>query len=429
MKILIVGQVFYPDNFRINDIVKELAKENEVKVITGLPDYDLGRVPEEYRFFKKRREDYFGAEVIRVPIISRRKGPVFRSLNYMSYVLSGSIYALFMREKYDIVFSFQTSPITMFVPGLVYAKKHKIRSLLYTLDLWPESVKAMNINESSPIFSIIRKMSRKIYHGADYVLTSSPSFKDYLVSEIGLNDDKIAFLPQYTDEEDVSDNIVLRKDYKSISFTFAGNIGLVQDVETIVRAAEIIKANKFIINIVGSGSNQENIKAMVEECGLTDHFIFHGRKSHKEMNSIYRDTDVCIITLKNEGFIGRTIPGKLQTYMAKGKAIMGAISYDTKEIIELSNAGLCVESGDYVGLSEKMLQYIENPECVESFGKNSYDYYKNNFAKEKFIDSLNHYLRGEKEICLKEKNYSSQGVQDLLETQFLEDSLIQTLKR
>ena len=200
MKILIVGQVFYPDHFRVNDVVKELAKEHEVKMVTGLPDYDQGKVPKEYRFFRRRRENFHGAQVVRVPIISRRKGPIFRSLNYLSFALTSSLYTFFLREKFDVVFSYQTSPITMFLPGLTYAKKNKVRSVLYTLDLWPESVKAMSIKEGTFLFNLLHKMSRRIYHGADEVLVSSPAFKDYLMETIGLPGDRISYLPQYTDE-------------------------------------------------------------------------------------------------------------------------------------------------------------------------------------------------------------------------------------
>lgn len=397
MKILVVGQVFYPDHFRINDMVKELAKTHEVKMVTGLPDYDQGKVPKEYKMFRKRREKFYGADVVRVPIISRRTGPVFRSLNYLSYAFTGSIYTFFLREKFDVVFSYQTSPITMFIPGAVYAKKNKVKSVLYTLDLWPESVKAMSIKENSPMFRVLHKLSQKIYHAADKVLVSSPAFKVYLENAIGLEGDKIYYLPQYTDEVG-SENIELtqtKKNGETLEFTFAGNIGLVQDLETVVKAAAQIKHRDFTVNIVGSGSHEDAIKKMVEDLGVNNHFIFHGRKNQEQMDTIYIESDVCILTLKNDDFIGKTIPGKLQTYMAKGKAILGAISNDSLNIIEESQSGLCVESGDYIGLGENMLKFINNPELADSFGLNARAYYHDNFRKEIFMKTLMDLLKGE----------------------------------
>lgn len=405
MRILVVGQVFYPDHFRINDVVKELAKDHQVKMVTGLPDYDLGKVPKEFRLFRRRRENFHGAEVIRVPIISRRKGPVFRSLNYISYALMGSIYTFFLREKYDVVFSFQTSPITMFLPGLVYAKKNKVRSVLYTLDLWPESVKAMSIREGTFFFDLVHRMSRRIYKGADKVLVSSPSFMEYLKEKIGLSSERMDYLPQYTDEIAEGEEILYaeEKDEKSVdarleklrTFTFAGNIGFVQDLETIVEAASKIKGKPFQIHIVGSGSNEGAIRDLVRKKKIEDHFMFHGRKDQEEMDDIYKCTDVCLLTLRNDDFIGRTIPGKLQTYMAKGKAIAGAISYDSMDIIKESGAGYCVESGDALGLSQIMVKYINDADLVRSCGKRAFEYYENHFRKEIFIESLLKHLKGE----------------------------------
>ncbi len=395
MRILVVGQVFYPDNFRVNNIVKELAKENEVTVVTGLPDYDLGKLPFRYRFLRNRRENYHGATIIRVPTALRRKGPVFRSLNYVSYALSGSLYTLFTKKRYDVVFSFQTSPITMFIPGLAYAKRHKIPTVLYTLDLWPESAKAMNIKENSRAFELILKLSKWIYQSADVVLTSSPSFKDYLVDLIQLNENRVFYLPQYTDEEAEVPIQRTNFDVVPVRFIFAGNIGYMQDLEVLIDAVELIKSENFVVNIVGNGTNMSKLNDMVSLKGLREKIHFHGRKTHSEINEIYSNSDVCILTLKNEGYIGKTIPGKFQTYLAKGKAIVGAISNDTKKIIEENELGLVVESGDYIGLANNMLDFIKFPEQIQKLSCNSYKYYQENYTKDKFILSLNKFLKGD----------------------------------
>lgn len=398
MNILIVGQVFYPDNFRVNDVVQELAKNHTVKVITGLPDYDTGSIPREYRWFSNRKTDFHGATVIRVPTISRRKGPVFRALNYVSFAVTGSVYSFFMKDKFDVAFSYQTSPITMFLPAAIYAKKNKVRSVLYTLDLWPESVKAMNIHESSKLFRPIRSISKKIYEMADQILVSSPSFKDYLQDELEVLNENIVYLPQYTDESIASLSEVMehKAGYEGrIQFTFAGNIGLMQDLETIVRAVQLIPEDrKFTVNIVGSGSFEESLRSLIKEEGLTDRIQLLGRKDTHEMQKIYDITDVCLLTLKNEGYIGKTIPGKVQTYMAKGKPIAAAISGDAQDVIRDAQCGFVVDSGDHHGLAESMMRYIEDKELIRQHGINSLQYYLNKFNKTNFMNKLEAYLEG-----------------------------------
>jgi len=398
MNILIVGQVFYPDNFRVNDVVQELAKNHNVKVITGLPDYDTGNIPKEYRWFSNRKTDFHGATVIRVPTISRRKGPIFRALNYLSFALTGSIYSFFLKGNYDVTFSYQTSPITMFLPAAIYARKNKVRSVLYTLDLWPESVKAMNIHESSKLFRPIRTISKRIYEMADKILVSSPSFEGYLHDELEVLNENVEYLPQYTDESIASLSEVMEHEagYEGkIQFTFAGNIGLMQDLETIIKAVELISENnRFIVNIVGSGSFEDALLQLIKEKHLTDRVRLLGRKDPQEMQKIYEITDVCLLTLKDEGYIGKTIPGKVQTYMAKGKPIAAAISGDAQDVIREAQCGFVVDSGDFQGLAKNMMRYIDDNELIRQHGINSLQYYLNKFNKTNFMNKLEAYLEG-----------------------------------
>jgi glycosyltransferase involved in cell wall biosynthesis len=396
MKILVVGQFFYPDNFRINDIVSSLVDMgHEVQVVTGLPDYETGYIPEPFRNGKRRRESYNGAEVIRLPIIERRSGAIFRSLNYISFVVSAALHTFLKKEKFDKVFVFQTSPVTMAIPGIVYAKKNRVPMVLYCLDIWPECVKAMNIQEGTIPFRIIHKISKWTYNKANQLLVSSNSFADYLhnVNDVPLT--KIIYLPQYTDEEESTTVTHDTSKDGPIRFLFAGNIGFVQDLETIVSAVDRIKdRDGFVVDIVGSGSNLDNIQRSVTQFGLEDKILFHGRKSQNEMDDYYKAADVCLLTLKNTDKIGLTVPGKLQTYMAKGKAIAAAIDGDSVEIIRDSGSGYVVSSGDYIGLSEIMLKYIDDSNLVLENGKNSYQYYKVNFEKNRFFRELISILEG-----------------------------------
>ncbi|MBO1264000.1 glycosyltransferase family 4 protein [Proteiniclasticum sp. SCR006] len=398
MRILVVGQVFYPDNFRINDIVKELSLNHEVHVVTGLPDYERGYIPDEYKWFRNRNEKFYNATVHRVPMIARRTGAIFRSLNYVSYMMNSSFYTFNLKKKYDVVFCYQTSPITMFVPGLVYAKKNKVKTVLYSTDLWPESVKAMNIKENTIFYRIITNLSRRIYKAADKILVSSPSFKNYIKDLHGIDISTIGYLPQYTDEEVVSENELHYQGIKEVmEFTFAGNIGIVQDVDVLLHAtAELVKKGYNLkVNIVGSGTSLSKMIELSEKLKLNEFVDFHGRKTHYELNDIYKNTDVCVLTLKDLGFIGKTIPSKLQTYFAKGKPVVAATSGDSQYIIKDSNAGFCVESGNISGLADIMEKYILNRKLLTAHSENALMYYNRNFSRDKFFRELYSYLEGQ----------------------------------
>lgn len=389
-KILIVGQFFYPDNFRINDIAVKLTKDYNVTVLTGLPDYKTGYAPKKYRNKKNMVERYNNINIIRVKTIQRRKGAIFRSLNYLSFVVKGGCKAFFLKEYYDIVFTFQTSPITMYWPGLIYAKKNKSKKILYVLDLWPESVKAMGFEKNSLIYKLSHKLSRYLYNTADNILVSSPSFKSYLNEVNNVNLEKIDYLPQYSDENTIEKSPL--NDKNILTFIFAGNIGYVQNLEILVEALRIINdTNKSIlikVYIIGNGPNLEKIKILVQDYNISKYFMFKNFMEPEKLDYYYLKSDIAILTLSNESLIGNTIPGKLQTYMKKGMPILGAISGDAKKIIEESKSGLCVDSNDIKGLANNILFYYENKQLLEQFSMNSKEYYKKNFSEELFFEEL-----------------------------------------
>lgn len=173
---------------------------------------------------------------------------------------------------------------------------------------------------------------------------------------------------------------------KKISFLFTGNIGLVQDVETIIYAVSEINPDlNFKVDIVGDGSNLEVCKVLVKEKKIENKIIFHGRHPYKDMPEFYAKADICLLTLKNENKIGLTIPAKLQGYMAAGKPVLAAIDGDAKEIIEEANCGICLHSGDYISLAKAMEKLITDPEKNKEYSTNAKRYYEKHFTKSKFI--------------------------------------------
>lgn len=330
MKILVVCQYYYPEQFRINDICEELVKRgNEVTVLTGLPNYSTGIVPKEYKFFRKRKENINGVNVIRNWEIGRRKSSAFRILNYCSYITSASIKALFLSNDYDCVYVYQLSPVTMAIPGIFYKKKNKKKLHLYCLDLWPASLMIGELTEKSVFYKLMKKVSTWIYKNADTISITSKEFETYLKEELSLKNKEIIYLPQYAEElynnTELSDNMK-----EGIDFVFAGNIGKAQSVETVVMAASKVKNKNIKIHIVGDGSSLEECKKIAKDLNLKN-IIFYGRRPINEMEIFYQMADAMIVTLKKDDIISMTLPGKVQSYMAASKPIIGAINRRNKE--------------------------------------------------------------------------------------------------
>jgi len=224
----------------------------------------------------------------------------------------------------------------------------------------------------------------------------SKPFIEYLNSVCGVKESNMVYLPQHAEEVYLSMDFE-PEDSNCIDIMFVGNIGIAQDVDCIIKAVALINSNrKYKVHFIGNGSKLEYAKEIVMENGLCDKIIFHGRHPVDEMPKFYKSADVCLLTLTNDSFVGKTIPSKLQGYMAAGKIVLGAIDGAAQDIINESKCGLCVDSGDHEGLARIMTEIIENPEKYKEYGKNGREYFNNHFTKDIHINKLEVLL---KTIC------------------------------
>lgn len=392
MKILVLCQYFYPEQFRVNDICFELANEgHEVTVITGLPNYPSGRVESEYKWFRKRKEVINGVKVIRSWLIGRGRGTKRLALNYISFAISATLKSLFINKEFDVILVYQLSPITMALPGILLKKLTRKPLILYCHDLWPESIVAAGISQNSKTYNVLLKLSQWIYQRADEVFVSSRSFEEYLSNTLGVTR-KITYLPVYA--ETVYENTKEVKNSKeTLDLLFAGNIGEMQSVETIIKAANELKDKSFINwHIIGDGSSRRKCEELAKQMKL-DNVIFYGHHTISEMPSFYELADAFLITLKADKIISYTLPNKVQSYMAAGKPIIGAIDGETKRVINEAQCGLCCAAEDYKELANIVKDFSNLKSRYSWYSQNARKYYDDNFPKEIFMYRLNNLLQ------------------------------------
>ena len=394
MKILTVCQYYYPEQFKVNEICEALVKQgHEVTVLTGLPNYPTGIVPKEYKGLKKRKEVINGVNVIRSFEVGRGTGKLKLMLNYLSFMITASFKALFLSNDFDVVYVFQLSPVTMAIPAIIYKKLKRKKLFLYCQDLWPESLKALNISEKSIVYKIINKVSYFVYNQCDEIAVTSKSFIQYLINQHGVSEDKIVYHPQHAEELFLSINGEVEKN-NQIDFLFAGNIGKVQDIDCILKAVNEIKSLKqFHVHFVGDGSYLETAKRISRQLDVEEKVTFHGRYPLDKMYDFYKMTDAFLLTLQGGNFLSQTVPSKLQGYMAAGKPIFGAIDGAAQDIIKEVNCGQCTNAGDYKALSKYMKHYIENYDDYKECGSRGHQYFKQNYSLEVYLKNLNDSLQ------------------------------------
>lgn len=389
MKILIVCQHYYPESFRITDICEELVKRgHSVSVITELPNYNLPDILPEYRRKQNSDEVINGVQIHRCRTIARKSGVVRRILNYYCFALSSKRYAKNLKEEFDVVFVNQLSPIMMAWAGIAYKKKQHKKMLLYCLDLWPESLIAGNIRRGSLLYKYFHRVSEKVYLQADEILVTSRLFCSYFKEHFGISEDKTLYLPQYAEALFTPDDCKKKTDGK-IDLMFAGNIGAAQSIPTFLQAAKETRDIKNLYwHFVGDGSELQSCKKLVEELKL-DCIIFHGKKPLEEMPSYYAKADAMLVGLMKDPVLSLTLPGKVQTYMAAGKPIIGSADGETEEVIKASNCGYCSPAEDASALALNVRKFCaEFDSSAKFFSDNAVNYYREHFTKERFFTVL-----------------------------------------
>lgn len=394
MKILVVCQYYYPESFKVTDVCEELARlGHEVTVLTGKPNYPTGIVPKEYIGKNHDDEIINGVHVIRCYERGRGKGAVNLALNYASFYFSAMKTVRRLPKDFDVVFSYQLSPIFMALPARWMKIRRNIPMYLYCCDLWPESLKVYIKGESNPVFKWVKRVSRKVYDACDRIGTQSDIFVDYLHDVHNVPLEKLKYIPNFADENYLKIDFT-PKDNDSVDLVFMGNVGVAQNLEDVV--ASFSQAKKKLedtnhilkLHIVGGGVRLDYIKDQVKKLMIDNNVIFYGQRPQEEMPDFYGIADACIVSLKADNQIGLTLPAKVQGYMAAGKPILGMINGSCKKVIEESNCGYCVNAGDIDGFSEAIVRFVEEREKYIEYGNNAREYFIKHFRKDTHVSAV-----------------------------------------
>lgn len=401
MKILVVSQYFWPENFRINDLCIELQKKgHQVTVLTGVPNYPEGKVFSEYSKAPNQFDTLEGVEIIRVPLISRGSSSIKLLMNYISYAVMGSTLGLYKlrKKKFDIVFVCQLSPILIALPGIFYKKIYKVPLAMWVLDLWPESLRSVGMIKSEKIIKLIGRLVSLIYNQCDLILGQSPAFEENISK---YTDTKKRFKVLYSWAEDIflteSDDFnnrplqisADRKDYFNI--VFAGNIGDAQALDDVIKAFKLAdeKGAKVNIHIVGDGRALKGLQQLVVDLSMSEVVTFYGRRPLDDMPSFYVSADALLVSLKSSEAFKLTIPGKLQSYMASKKTILAILEGEGARVVEEAGCGLVSSPGDIESIVKNIIKLSNlNKSELDDFSSNAFRYFNEHFNKECVVRGL-----------------------------------------
>jgi glycosyltransferase involved in cell wall biosynthesis len=401
IRVLVVSQYFYPENFKCNDIAFELQRRGyDVTVLTGIPNYPKGSFLEGYGYFKRRREVVNGVKVKRVFLLPRGNNRALSLfLNYFSWAFFACIYAVYLGlfKKFDKVFVHQASPVTMGLPGVIVKRIQNIPMYFWVLDLWPESLVSAGGVKNKYILGVFEQIVRLLYRNATKILITSRGFVKSICAK-GDFKDKIIHFPNWADSDLTNTTIQYSLPQLPEGFIvmFAGNIGVAQDVENIINAARITNEKYPSIKYVflGDGRDRERIEKLVQDYNLNDTVVFLGKHPLESMSLFFEKADCMLVSLKDEEIFNLTLPAKVQAYMSASKPILAMMNGEGYDTILDAKCGYSAPAENSKALADNVVKIFNlTKEERMHLGINGFEYYKKNFQLDNCMNHLEEIIK------------------------------------
>lgn len=396
LRVLVVSQYFWPENFLINDIVEDLQEIGcDITVLTGQPNYPEGRTFLGYSAFNLGRSPSPGQyDLLRVPVAPRGTGALLRVVNYLSFVVSAAIFGLYLLRgrRFDVVFVYAVSPILQALPAILLARVKRAALVVWVQDLWPDSLKSTGYVTNERILRWVGGVTRYIYRRCDLILAQSIGFvariRELAASSVAV---KVHYNPgqRQLSTAPASDAPKLPEGF---SVVFAGNLGVAQSLQTILDAAELVADTECQFVMVGSGSRSEWLAEEIVRRNLSNVHVL-GRFPSQSMPAIYGQAAALLVTLARSDNLALTIPSKIPAYFAAGRPIIACLDGEAAEMIKNSGAGVAVPAEDAAALADAIGHLMRLPlEARSKMGQAGQSHYQELFAPRRLAERLKRHL-------------------------------------
>ena len=404
-RILVISQHYWPETFRSTDVCQGFVELGyEVDLLCGLPNYPKGELTEGYGFFKRRREQKDGVEIFRAWEIPRKGNTSLRIfLNYVSFPFFACFDLLRLHGRhYDAVFCYETSPVLMAFPALVYGKLHRVPTTIYVLDLWPENLYSVLPVKNRLLRRIAMGVSTWHYKAANRLIAMSPGLRQKLIARTGKAPQDVAVIPQYCEElytHDVEDPELRGRFADKFNVVFAGNFSPAQALENLVGVAARLRDAKehgirFIL--VGDGMSRQALAREIKEQGLSDYFVFEGPHPMTDIPAYHTLADALVACLAKSEDLGLTIPAKITSYCAAGRPILACMDGEGARVVEQAGCGFACPADDVDGLTENLLRlYRMSGEERAELGRRGREYNAAHFGRTELLHRMTDFMLGQ----------------------------------
>ena len=395
MRILILSQYYDPEPVpKPAELAEALTERgHEVAVVTGFPNYPAGKLYDGFRLGTIKRGEINGIPVTRTfeyPYHGKRV--LGRLLNYFSFMISAPLGSLFA-PSCDAIYVWHP-PLTIGIAAWLTARIRRVPFVYDVQDIWPESAVLSGLLKEGWLVKVLSRLERFVYRRADYLLVVTEGSRKNLVGK-GVAPSKIAVMPHWVDESLFMRNskeaqAALREQYgwkDRFVILFAGNIGLVQGLEAVVRAASHLRNEKeILLALVGDGTDRQRLQELTRQLELENKIQFIERQPMEKMPDFMAASDALLVHLKHSELSNYVIPTKTIAYLAAGKPILMAMNGAAADLIKDAEAGMVIPPEDPAALAAA-IQALWNMPAAEraAMGQRGHEYLLKNLSKQKVI--------------------------------------------
>jgi glycosyltransferase involved in cell wall biosynthesis len=397
MKILYISQYFFPEigatTNRVLANVRYLAgKGHDVTVLTEMPNHPRGIIFAGYKnklFMKEMIENF---SVLRVWVYTNpKKNFLTRLLFYFSFMHLGFIYAIITWKKYDLVYV-TSPPLFAGVIGLWIKKLLPHTKFVFEVrDLWPDAAIEMGELNNKALIKLSYFLEKSFYRNADHIIAVTESFKKMIVKK-GYDSKKVSVVRNGSDLifKIVNVPVELSQKYNSESnfiIAYAGNLGIAQNLLTVLKTAEKFINENVIFLIIGTGPQEKLLKDYALDHDINN-VSFIGELPKEEVSKYFSLADCGLIPLKDISVFERTIPSKLFDYMSASLPILLGVKGEANDILLDSRAGIAYYPDDPDDLKDKILFLKSNPHILADFRANGRKFVEKHFDRNKLAAEL-----------------------------------------